>query len=107
MLETFNTRLSSHSLHQSSYRTKWTHEETTTSEKLSSFSKEEFEKLFGIGGVLNGVSLCESICALFGLLTKSKEEEDGFDISISFDEGVLSFLGMLWSSPKGHAWAVW
>ena len=44
---------------------------------------------------------------LFGLLTKFKEENDAFDIIISFDEGVLSFLGMLWSFQKDHAWAVW
>ena len=107
MLETFNTRLSSHSLHKGSYRTKQTHEEATTSEKLCSFNKEEFERLFGVGGVLNGDSLCESICVLFGLLTKFKEEVDSFDISISFDEGVLSFLGMLGSSKKAMLWAVW
>ena len=51
VLETFNTRLNSHSLHKGSYRTKQNHEEATASEKLCSFSKEEFERLFGVGGV--------------------------------------------------------
>ena len=100
LLKKYNTKLTAHSLCQASHSAKRKLEKTMTSEQANSFNKEKFERLFGTCGVLDGVSLGESICALFGLLTKFKEEDNGFDISISFDRGVLSFLGMLWSSQK-------
>ena len=100
LLKKYNTKLTARSLSQGNYRAKRKHKETMASEQANAFNKEKFERLFGVGGALDGVSLDESICALFGLLTKFKEEDNGFDISISFERGVLSFLGMLWSSQK-------
>ena len=70
-------------------------------EKAKSFQKEELERLFNTSGILDGVPLGDDVCALFGLLVEFKKEDPGFNIHISFDDnGVLNFLGLLWSSQK-------
>ena len=100
LLRTFNIKLSPHSFQQGNYASKRKHEEVVLAEKAKSFQKEEFERLFNTSGILNGVPLGDDVCALFGLLTEFKKEDPGFNIHISFDRGVLNFLGLLWSSQK-------
>ena len=107
VLETFNTRLSSHSLHQGSYKTKWTYEEATTSEKLCSFNKEEFERLFGVDGVLDDISLGESICVLFVSWQNSRKRMMALTSPSALVKVSLAFLVCCGHPQKGHAWAVW
>ena len=100
--EKYNIALKNpHSLHQSVYRAKKRHREELAAAQANAFIKEKFERHFGVYGALDGVNLDRSIRALFGLLTKFKENDPGFDASISFgDDRTLSFLGMLWSPQK-------
>ena len=94
LLSRFNIKHSPHSFQQGNYASKRKHDEMMLDEKAKSFQKEEFERLFNTNGILDGVD----ICALFSLLADFKKEDPGFNICVSFDEGVLNFHGN-WS---GH-----